>query len=271
VLARLKTHLTLQNLQSTLTQQNAQLQEEIAEREKLIAELNAFAHTVAHDLKNPLGVIATYAQFLQKFFDKLPPPELEQRLEVIVRNSQKMNTIITELLLLATVRTEEFMPEPLEMAEIVDETLARLEMLITESQTEIIILEPESWPVVIGYGPWVEEIWANYISNAIKYGGRPPRVELGAASTPGGQPRFWVRDNGPGLTRAEQARLFIPFSRLDQTEVEGHGLGLSIVQRIVDKLGGAVSVESKGVPGLGCVFSFTLPQNSPDESAPPAD
>jgi two-component system sensor histidine kinase/response regulator len=69
--------------------------------------------------------------------------------------------------------------------------------------------------------------------------------------------RFWVRDNGPGLTPEEQARLFTPFTRLHQESVQGYGLGLSIVQRIVEKLGGQVGVES--VIGQGSTFSFTLP------------
>jgi len=68
--------------------------------------------------------------------------------------------------------------------------------------------------------------------------------------------RFWVRDNGPGLTPEAQARLFTPFTRLDQVRAEGHGLGLSIVQRIVKKLGGHVGVESE--VGRGSVFTFTL-------------
>jgi two-component system sensor histidine kinase/response regulator len=69
--------------------------------------------------------------------------------------------------------------------------------------------------------------------------------------------RFWVRDNGMGLTDEEQSRLFTPFTRLDQVRVKGHGLGLSIVRRIVEKLGGQVGVESQA--GHGSVFNFTLP------------
>jgi signal transduction histidine kinase len=99
------------------------------------------------------------------------------------------------------------------------------------------------------------------MSNAIKYGGQPPRVELGADVASDGMIRFWVRDNGDGLTKAEQSRLFVPFTRLSQASVEGHGLGLSIVQRIVEKLGGAVGVESEGAPGRGSVFYFTLPRD----------
>lgn len=266
VVARLKTHLTLRHLQLALAEQNTRLQAEIAEREKLIEELDAFAHTVAHDLKNPLGVTMNYATFLQKFLDKLTPEDLKSRLDVITRNGQKMNNIINELLLLASVRTEEIELQPLEMAEIVAEVQARLTFMIEEYQAEIIVPTETTWPMAWGYGPWIEEVWTNYISNAIKYGGQPPRVELGG-STSEGWAKFWVRDNGHGLTLAEQKELFIPFTRLSQAHVEGHGLGLSIVQRIVEKLGGTVAIESKGASGEGSMFSFTLPQGDlKDES-----
>ncbi len=271
VLARLKTHLTLQHLQLTLAEQNARLQEEIAEREKLIEELNAFAHTVAHDLKNPLGATISYALFLQKYYPKLSPAEQQNRLDVIVRNGQKMNNIINELLLLASVRTEEIASQLLNMAEIVAEVQGRLAYMIEEYQAEVIVPEAAAWPMAWGYGPWVEEVWTNYVSNAIKYGGQPPRIALGGAVTADGQAKFWVRDNGQGLAPAEQSQLFIPFTRLSQASVEGHGLGLSIVQRIVEKLGGTVGVESEGVPGSGSIFSFTLPQSNPKIELSPLD
>jgi signal transduction histidine kinase len=105
-------------------------------------------------------------------------------------------------------------------------------------------------------------VWVNYISNAVKYGGTPPaapRVELGGEVQPDGMARFWVRDNGSGLTQEQQTRLFTPFTQLNQVRARGHGLGLSIVRRIVEKLGGQVGVESSGVPGEGSLFYFTLP------------
>ncbi|MBN2389779.1 MAG: HAMP domain-containing histidine kinase [Anaerolineae bacterium] len=127
-------------------------------------------------------------------------------------------------------------------------------MMIDEKQAHLIL--PESWPVALGYAAWVEEIWANYLSNALKYGGDPPQITLGWEALDTGF-RFWVQDNGAGLTAEEQARLFSPFTRLDQVSVKGHGLGLSIVQRIGEKLGGQVGVES--APGQGSTFWFTLP------------
>jgi signal transduction histidine kinase len=256
VFARVRTHLTIQRLQRNLEEKNVRLEREIAEREILIAELDAFAHTVAHDLKNPLGVTINYAQLLRGYYDKMSLEDLNQSLEMIVRNGQKMANIINELLLLASIRKEEVDLRPIDMARTVSEARSRLTFLIEEHQAELII--PDEWPVALGYGPWVEEIWANYVSNAIKYGGRPPRVELGATSRADGMIQFWVRDNGDGLSLEEQTRLFVPFSRLDQARAKGHGLGLSIVDRIVERLSGAVSVESGGRPGEGSIFSFLL-------------
>jgi signal transduction histidine kinase len=111
----------------------------------------------------------------------------------------------------------------------------------------------------LGYAGWVEEVWVNYISNAIKYGNKPPRVELGATPQPDGMIRFWVRDNGPGLSPEQQAKLFTPFTQLSPIRATGYGLGLSIVARIMDKLGGQVGVESEGIAGRGSLFYLLRP------------
>lgn len=248
VLARVEIHIALMNLQRQLQQANRELQQRLE-------ELDAFAHTVAHDLKNPLTRIIGYAELLEGEFDTLPEEDLRGFLGVIARGGRKMENIINELLLLASVREGEVESQPLDMFDIVNEVQRRLSHMIEGSQAQIIV--PESWPAALGHGPWVEEVWLNYISNAIKYSGRPPRLELAGAAEPGGAVRFWVRDNGPGLSEEDQGRLFAPFTRLHQLRAEGHGLGLSIVRRIVDKLGGRAGVESK--VGKGSVFYFTLP------------
>jgi signal transduction histidine kinase len=261
VLARVRTHLALRNLQESLRQ-------EIAERDRLIAELDAFAHTVAHDLKNPLGLVLGYAESLIDDGEALPPETVKDSLQAIVRTTLRMNNIIEELMLLSGVRKTHVEMQPLDMAGILPEVLRRLAPLIREHKAEISL--PDAWPQALSYGPWVEEVWANFLSNAVKYGGRPPRVELGADLLPnppvsageaggGGMVRFWVRDNGDGISPQDQARLFAPFERLSQVRIQGHGLGLSIVRRIVEKLGGQVGVESEGVPGKGSTFFFTLP------------
>jgi signal transduction histidine kinase len=226
------------------------------ERERLLVELEAFAHTVAHDLKTPLAVLIGYSAMLHDEMGQLSPGEVAQAVAVIERTGQKMDNIIEELLLLASVRKMEEVPVgPLDMGAIVAEAQTRLDGLIAESGATVI--GPEKWPAAIGYAAWVEEVWVNYLSNAIKYGGEPPRVELGAAEQAGGMVRFWVRDNGHGIPAEELPRLFVEFARLPPIRVEGHGLGLSIVRRIVEKLGGRIGVESN--VGQGSEFSFTLP------------
>jgi signal transduction histidine kinase len=178
-----------------------------------------------------------------------------------------MAVIIDELLLMASARNlQDVEPLPLNIQYIVEEALERLAPAIETSGAEIQL--PEIWPDALGYGPWVEQVWVNDLSNAIKYGGHPegglpPRIWLGAervtcASKDGAYVRFWVQDNGPGLPEEAQARVFEAFCRLqDRTRAEGHGLGLSIVQRIVSKLGGTVGIESE--VGEGSLFHFTLP------------
>ncbi len=218
-------------------------------------ELDAFAHTVAHDLKGPLGHIVGFAEVLDENCVTISHEDLHRHLRTIARNGRKMNSIINELLLLAGAREMEAEMKPLDMASTVAEALQRLIYMTEKRQAEIIL--PETWPIALGYGPWVEEVWVNYLSNSIQYGGRPPRVELGATVQTDDMVRFWVRDNGSGITPEEQARLFTPFTRLDQAHTKGHGLGLSILRRIVEKLGGQVGVESK--VGLGSTFWFTLP------------
>ena len=190
---------------------------------------------------------------------ELPPEDVEEYVREIARNGRRMGRIIDELLLLAGVRQAEAEIEPVDMEGVARESLQRLVDMIESYQAEIVM--PETRPAALGYGPWIEEVWVNYLDNAIKYGGRPPRVELGAEELPDGDGpssvRFWVRDNGPGLSLEERGRLFRPFTRLDQAHTKGHGLGLSIVRRIVEKLGGQVGVESE--EGKGSTFSFTLP------------
>lgn len=240
---------------------NARMLEELrrqaAEQQARSEELDAFAHTVAHDLQTPLGVIIGYIDVLLEEYGSLLKENEEalNYVRMIGRNGRKMANIIDELLVLSEVRKKEVRSEPLNMAMVVAEAQQRVAHLIEEKQAEIIL--PDMWPVSRGYAPWIEEVWVNYISNALKYGGQPPRIELGATVQDDGLVRYWVRDNGPGIPPADQERLFTPFTQLDGVRARGHGLGLSIVRRIVEKLNGKVGVESES--GKGSTFWFMLP------------
>ncbi len=234
-----------------------QLRDYTVELETQNAELDAFAHTVAHDLKGPVSVLVGFAGLVKMRVAELTHDELLHAMQRIEQNAYKSNVIINELLLLASVRKmEDLVAVPLQMGGIVNDALNRLLESIAQADGELRM--PDVWPSCMGYPAWIEEVWVNYISNAIKYGGEAPVVELGATVQSNGFVRYWVRDQGKGLLPEEQARLFVPFERLDQTRVKGHGLGLSIVRRIVEKLGGHVGVDS--VRGQGCTFWFELPR-----------
>jgi signal transduction histidine kinase len=249
----------LQSQQVALKSLNEDLENRVEERtadlQQRNAELDKFAHTVAHDLKNPLNVLNGYVYILQEFYTKDLGAKAQECVQSIGYGAQQMVSITDELLLLARLHKGDAPIEPVDMAPVVANAMRRLTYLVDEFQATMVI--PDTWPTAMGYAPWIAEVWANYISNAIKYGGRPPRVELGATVQPDGVTRFWVRDNGAGLTEEQRNQLFTVFTRLNQVNTTGHGLGLSIVRQIVEKLGGTVGIDS--TLGEGSVFYFTLP------------
>ncbi len=251
VLARVTSQLHFSNLKK-------QLEARTLELEKRNMELDAFAHTVAHDLKNPLNALIGYTEMLVSECSPEVPPDQEmiETLLMVEQAGRKMVSIIDALLLLAGVSKQASVAtQPLNMSDIITQVMQRLSYMIKEYKADINL--PESWPIALGYAPWIEEVWSNYISNGLKYGGSPPRIELGAEPVEKNKIRFWIRDNGPGITKEAKTKLFTPFTRLHTGHVEGHGLGLSIVQQVVEKLGGHVGLET--TEGEGCLFYFTLP------------
>ena len=228
--------------------------------QKRTDELDAFARTVAHDLKAPLSAILGYTQLMQESLasKSLLDDDNEFFSANIEALSAKSMSLIDELLLFAATSKEDVKTAPLDMSEIVTRAIQRSELQIAEQKT--VVKVPTVWPTAVGYAPWIEEVWSNYISNALKYGGNPPEVEVGANQETTGAIQFWVRDNGKGVPAEHQSLLFVEFSRLDKaSHIHGHGLGLSIVRRIVEKLNGSVGMTS--TEGEGCTFYFTLPSS----------
>lgn len=220
-------------------------------------DLKAFAHTVAHDLKLPLNAMLLISHLITEKTD-MTDTELKSYARQISATAYKMDTIINNLLLFAKVNNTEVPVESVDMSNVLKSVLERLSQLIKEQHVQVDI--PAFLPVAIGYGPWIEEVWANYFSNAIKYGGKPPHVELGASLQPDGIVRYWIRDNGPGISVRDQARLFTAYTQVDSACNSGNGLGLSIARRIVEKMGGQTGCESE--PGKGSLFFFTLQAGS---------
>jgi len=250
-----------------LQRSNMQLREHVNALEARNKELEDYAHTVAHDLKEPLTALIWTADLIKDVHD-LTGEELSECLLQLRSTAYEMKSIVKNLLLFAEVSKVEAPRGSVQMAQVVANVKARLGYMIKEKQAQLIL--PEVWPDAFGYGPWIEEVWANFLSNALKYGGRPPRVELGASARSDGTLRFWTRDNGPGIPPEDRTRLFIRSNQISRINNLGHGLGLSIVCNIVEKLGGQVGVESE--VGKGSLFFFTLPAgaSSPERALLPS-
>ena len=243
------------NYEEKIISTNEALRNKIVENEKLIADLDAFAHTVAHDLRGSISGIASWTDLL---IDRIEQKDYESALnncKMIYSSTEKTLHVISEILTMATIDQQDIKREIVKMDEVILESENRLEEQIQQSNATII--KPDHWPSIKGNPAWLEEVWVNYIGNAIKYGGTPPVIELGA-ETQADKVTFWVKDNGHGLSIDEQEKLFKKFSRLDSTKTYGTGLGLSIVKRIIEKLGGEVGVSSDPKSNEGSTFYFTL-------------
>ena len=256
--------------ESVMTEINLRLEAKAKERaladlQARNEELDAFAYTVSHNLKNPISGIIGWVSLSTEYGDRMSVKELMETIENVGDLAQYSNSIINALLLLAGFSQADHIEiTELNMFNIIDDALSRLSMELEANNVTVHLPASDTFPRSVGYRLWVEEVWVNYITNAIKYGGNPPVIEFGAHEEPDNMVRYWIRDNGNGLSVDEQKKLFVPFSRLPRSanNVEGHGLGLSIVERIVEKLGGTVGVES--AVGEGSTFGFTLPAAQSD-------
>lgn len=228
---------------------NARLYEEArryaAEIEERNRELDAFTHTVAHDLNSPLSQIVNDTYLLDLELGKDLSPEARRYLNRIQTLATKMSEMISGLLLLASVGHTDEVTYSLDPTPRIEAAIKRFEQTI--EMQGITVRSQEVYPPVIAYGPWLEEVFANLIGNAVKYfqpANPQPEIAVEGELT-GDFVRFVVRDNGPGIDPAFFDSLFEVFTRVPSSQKQGLGIGLSIVKRIVTKLGGRVYVESK--------------------------
>jgi signal transduction histidine kinase len=221
---------------------------EIKAKDEALIELEAFSHTVAHDLKNPLSAMITLAGELRSTGAE---PEL---VNPLLEAGQQCYRIIDDILVLSSVRGEQVTPVRVDMLACLSEVLTTLRWLFHEHGVTLDV--PESLPPALGRHNWVAQIWMNFLTNAVRYGGRPPRIRIGSYSGDGWI-RYWVEDNGPGIPEPERERIFAPFKRLDDLSLTGSGLGLSIVRRILERLEGDFGVTAG--EGGGARFHFQLP------------
>lgn len=189
------------------------VQERTIELKMRNEELSSYDHTVAHDLKNLLSIIS-YSKIIEDDFHTVSETELFESLQSITNYAFKMSSVIDELFYLAEVRDSDVITEPIDMGPIISEALKRVDFMAREFNAEIDI--QEAWPQEIGYGPWIEEVWVNFLSNAIKYGGVPPVIQLGSSELPDGKVKFLIKDKGRGISETDKNGLFTRFTPLDK-------------------------------------------------------
>ena len=226
------------------------------ELEVAIQELEGFSYTVSHDLRAPLRAIDGYSRILQKEFGPQLPSEANRYIEVIRSNAQRMGSLIDDLLAFSRWGRQMLNRVPVNMNEIVKTALETFSEECVGREIEITV---NDLPICYGDPILLQQVWVNLLSNAIKFTGNQPHalVEVGSMVNELGEVIYYTRDNGAGFDMVYADKLFGVFQRLHrQDEFEGTGVGLAIVQRIVQRHRGRI--WAKSMPDKGATFYFTI-------------
>jgi light-regulated signal transduction histidine kinase (bacteriophytochrome) len=196
-----------------------------------------------------------FARILADEYSERLDAEGQHYLTRLRANVRTMDSLLADLLALSRVGRAEEPLQEVPVGEVVAAALDNLAALVDQSGA--VVQVANDLPTVRYSRPRLFQVFTNLISNAIKFSrpGEIPQVEVGADQLPSAY-RFFVKDNGIGIAEAHQQQVFEIFRRLKQKEVEGTGIGLAIVKRIVENHSGAVGVDS--IPGAGSTFWFTV-------------
>jgi PAS domain S-box-containing protein len=223
-----------------------------------VAQLEAFSYSVVHDLRAPLRAMQGFARLLQKEFGSQIPAPAHDYLDRIVGSSQRMDQLIQEVLAFSSVARARLDLHPVDMRKLVDAILHSYPALDpANGQIEI----DGDLPVLLANEAALTQSIANLFENAFKFvsPGTRPRVRIWCEPTtlPDGSSgaRIYVRDNGIGIPRESQAKIFEPFERLNEN-YPGTGIGLAIVAKAIERMGGKLGVQSE--PGKGSTFWIEL-------------
>lgn len=249
----------ISNESSRFRRMNEELEARVAERTAELArsneELQQFAYMVSHDLKEPMRMISSYSSLLERRYHGKLDEDADTYIGFIVGGVRRMNALISDLLDYSSAgRGDGSRLQEVDSAAVYDGVIENLRVTINECGAEV---TRGDLPTVTCDPVRLSQVFQNLLSNALKYcGTRQPKVHVSATLKKDNW-EFAVRDNGVGIPPGKQAQIFGLFSRLHGKDVEGTGIGLATVKKIVEQHGGRIWVES--VPGEGSTFRFTVP------------
>jgi PAS domain S-box-containing protein len=249
---RKKAEEELQEYWKSLEEQVKLRTEELA---KSNADLKQFAYVASHDLREPLRMISSFLQLLERRYKDQLDEDANEFIGFAVDGAKRLDTMIMDLLEYSRVANKEIQFTDVDLVEVMDQIKSNLNILIKENSTQIIY---DSLPIIRGDENQMVILLQNIIINAIKYRREEtPKIRVSAEKN-GDEFVFSVKDNGIGIDPQHLERIFTIFQRLhNHEEYEGSGIGLAIAHRIVHQHGGEIWAESQ--PGKGSTFYYTMP------------
>jgi two-component system CheB/CheR fusion protein len=246
------------DFENSLLQLNEQLENHAKELALSNAELEQFAYVASHDLQEPLRMVSSFLTQLEKRYEGILDEKGKQYIHYAVDGARRMRSIILDLLDFSRVGKHEDELSEIDLNEIVGEVSQLYRQTIEESKAQI---KTHDLPKIKGYKTPILQLFQNLIGNGLKYrkNDTPPEINVKCVD----RNNCWeiaIQDNGIGIESDFFEKIFVIFQRLHHNnQFSGTGMGLAIVKKIVDNLGGKVWLES--IPGLGSTFYFTLPKS----------